>query len=94
MSTQKAIDLSQTILKCPTPSDIIMDITHYITLVFSAQESLYKAFSSIGIILSYEDIFCIGINKEKTCTLHVDNPINKVFEVHFYFSKYYNLVIN
>ncbi len=33
MSTQKAIDLSQTILKCPTPSDMIMDITHYITLL-------------------------------------------------------------
>ena len=65
MSTQKAIDLSQTILKCATPSDMIMDITHYITLVFSAQESLYKAFSSTGITLSYENIFCIGINKEK-----------------------------
>ncbi len=49
----------------PTPSDMIMDITHYITLVFSAQESLYKAFSSTGITLSYENIFCIGINKEK-----------------------------
>lgn len=65
MSAQKAIDLSQTILKCATPSDMIMDITHYITLVFSAQESLYKAFSSTGITLSYKDIFCIGINKEK-----------------------------
>ena len=49
----------------PTPSDMIMDITHYITLVFSAQESLYNAFSSTGITLSYEDIFCIAINKEK-----------------------------
>ncbi|MWN04769.1 hypothetical protein [Gilliamella sp. Pas-s95] len=65
MSTQKAIDLSHTILKCPTPCDMIMDITHYITLVFSAQESLYKAFSSTGITLSYEDIFCIDVNKEK-----------------------------
>ncbi len=65
MSAQKAIDLSQTILKCATPSDMIMDITHYITLVFSAQESLYKVFSSTGITLSYKDIFCIGINKEK-----------------------------
>lgn len=73
---------------------MIMDITHHITLVFSAQERLYKAFSSTGITLSYEDIFCIGINKEKTCTLHVANPINKVCEVHFYFSKYYNLGIN
>ena len=44
---------------------MIMDITHHITLVFSAQERLYKAFSSTGITLSYEDIFCIGINKEK-----------------------------
>lgn len=57
MSTLKAIDLSQTILKCLTPSDMIMDIT--------AQESLYEAFSSTGITLLYEDIFCIGINKEK-----------------------------
>ncbi|OCG04578.1 hypothetical protein A9G15_02530 [Gilliamella apis] len=65
MSTQKAIDLSQTILKCSIPSDMIMDITHYITLVFSAQERLYKAFSSTGITLSYENIFSIGINKEK-----------------------------
>ena len=65
MSTLKAIDLSQTLLKCPTPSNMIMYITHYITLLFSAQENLYKAFSSTGITLSYEDIFCIGINKEK-----------------------------
>lgn len=95
MSTQKAKDLSQTILKSSMPhNNMVIDITYYVTMVFSAKESLYKAFSSIGITIPYENIFCIDVNTEKRiCTLYAGEPINKALDVYFYFSKYYNLVM-